>query len=103
MKSRINDVGKVLGGMKIKRRLCEEVASLYGAELWSMAVEERRLNVMEMTSVWSNLYRLKVHPHSRTLTIYCIAVINIESKKTDPVTHSVARSVFLHSTSMTSF
>ena len=67
MKSRINDIGKVLGGMKIfscramemnvKRRLYEEVAvltALYGAATWSMAVaDKKRLNVMEMRDLRS--------------------------------------------------
>ena len=55
VKSRMNDIGKVLGemkkvfscramGMNVKRRLYEGVAVptvLYGAETWSMAVEDR--------------------------------------------------------------
>ena len=59
MKSKINDVGKVLGGMKkaftyrvmgmnVKRRLYEGVAVPNGAETWSMAVAEKRLNMMGM-------------------------------------------------------
>ena len=62
MKSKINDVGKLLRGMKIfscrvmeiheKRKLCEEVAgptALYGIETWSMAVVKKEtFNVIEM-------------------------------------------------------
>ena len=63
VKSRINEAGKVLGGMKrvfrcrslgmnVKRKLYEGVAvptALYGSETWSMGVaEKRKLNVMEM-------------------------------------------------------
>ena len=74
VKSRINGVGKVLGGMKVfscrvmgmnvKRRLYEGVAvptALYGTETWRMVVaEKKRLNVMEMKCfeeyVWRNAY-----------------------------------------------
>ena len=63
VKSRINEVGKVMGGMRrvfncrslgmsVKRRLYEGVAvptALYGSETWNMGVaERRRLNVLEM-------------------------------------------------------
>ena len=56
MKSRINGVGKVLGGMKkvfsCRVMVYERVAvptPLYWAETWSMTVaEKKRLNVMEM-------------------------------------------------------
>ncbi len=63
VKFRMNEVGKVCGGMKrvlkcrslgmnAKRRLYEGVvvsAALYVAETWNMgAGERRRLNVMEM-------------------------------------------------------
>ena len=63
VKSRIKDVGKVLGGMKkkfncremgidVRRELYEGVAvltALYGDEAWIMAVVEKGLDVMEMT------------------------------------------------------
>ena len=58
VKSRINDVGKVLGGMmvfscramgmNVKRRLNQGGVAQYGAKTWSMAVAEKRLNVVEM-------------------------------------------------------
>ncbi len=63
VKFRMNEVGKVCGGMKkvfkcrslgisAKRRLYEGVvvpSALYGHETWNMAAAERwRLNVMEM-------------------------------------------------------
>ena len=61
MKSRINDVEKVLGGMKTVfsctvmglnvNRLYKGVAvptTIYGGEIWSIAVGEKRLNVMEV-------------------------------------------------------
>ena len=75
MKSRINDVGKVLGGMKvfsctamgmnIKRRLYEGVAAptvLYGAERmdYGSSREEVEYNGDEVSEeyVWNNAYRL---------------------------------------------
>ena len=62
MKSRINDVGKVLGGIKkvfsyrvmgmnVRRRLYEGVAvptALYEPETWGMPLTEKILNLMEM-------------------------------------------------------
>ena len=73
MKSRINDLGKVLRGMKVlscsamgmkvKRRLYEGVAAttaLYGAETLSMTVAEKnKLNKRDEVSeeyMWSNVY-----------------------------------------------
>ena len=65
MKSRINDIGKVLGEIKAfscramginVKILYEGIAmptALYGAETWSMVVTEKRLNVMEMRSLKS--------------------------------------------------
>ena len=68
MKSKIKDVGKVLGwmkkvfscraiGMNVKRRVYERVtvfAALYGAETWIMIVAEKKiLNVMYVSGVSS--------------------------------------------------
>ncbi len=71
VKFRINEVGKMCGGMKsvfkctllgmsAKRRLYEGVVvptALFGAETWNMgAAKRKRLNVMEVSEeyVWSN-------------------------------------------------
>ncbi len=62
VKFRMNEVGKVCGGMKInfkcrslgmsaKRRLYEGVGvptALFGAETWNMVAAERRMNLMKM-------------------------------------------------------
>ena len=69
MKSRINDVGMVLGGVKnlfscrvmgmhVKIKLYEGVAvptTLYVAKTWSMAVVDKKLVVMKMRCLRSML------------------------------------------------
>ena len=99
VKSRINDVGKVLGGLEkmfsysrtmginVKRRLYAGVVvptPLYGDETWSMGVAEKRLNVMEMMCqitmfgvtcldrVWIDKVRRRVGWSSRAV---CVEVV----------------------------